>query len=46
METDPDFTPEDYKIGDLVCVMYTEWNEDDLTIVASILGIVDEPICD
>ena len=46
LETDPDFAPENYKIGDLVHVMYTEWDEDKLTIVASILGIVDEPICD
>ena len=45
-ETDPDFTPEKYKTGDLVYVMYTSWDEDELTIVASILGIVDEPICD
>ena len=46
LETDPDFTPEDYKAGDLVYVMYTSWDEDELTIVASILGIVDEPIYD
>lgn len=45
-ETDPDFTPEKYKTGDLVYVMYTSWDEDELTIVASILGIVDEPVCD
>ena len=44
-ETDPDFTPEKYKTGDLVYVMYTSWDEDELTIVASILGIVDEPVC-
>ena len=46
LETDPDFTPEKYKTEDLVYVMYTSWNEEELTIVASILGIVDEPICD
>lgn len=46
LETDPDFSPEKYKTGDLVYVMYTSWDEDELTIVASILGIVDEPICD
>lgn len=45
-ETDPDFTPEKYKTGDLVYVLYTSWDEDELTIVASILGIVDEPVCD
>ena len=46
LETDPDFTSDKYKTGDLVYVMYTSWDEDELTIVASILGIVDEPICD
>ena len=46
LETDPDFIPEKYKTGDLVYVMYTSWDEDKLTIVASILGIVDEPVCD
>ncbi len=46
LETDPDFTPEDYQIGDLVFVMYAEWDEEARTIVASILGIVDEPIYD
>ena len=46
LETDPDFTPEDYQIGDLVFVMYTEWDVDERTMVASILGIVDEPIYD
>ena len=46
LETDPDFTPENYKIGDLVQVMYTEWDVVEQTIVASIVGIVNEPICD
>ena len=46
LETDSNFTPENYKIGDLVYVMYTSWDEEELTIVASILGIVDEPIHD
>lgn len=46
LETDPDFNPEDYQIGDLVHVMYTSWDETERTIVVSILGIVDEPICD
>ena len=46
LETDPDFTPENYKNGDLVQVMYTEWDVVEQTIVASIVGIVDEPICD
>ena len=46
LETDPDFKPEDYEIGDLIHVMYTTWNEDEQTIVASILGIVEEPIYD
>ena len=46
LETDPDFTPEDYQIGDLVHVMYTDWDEEARTIVASILSIVDEPIRD
>ena len=45
-ETDPNFKPEDYQIGDLVHVMYTEWDVDERTMVASILGIVDEPIRD
>ena len=45
-ETDLNFKPEDYKIGDLVHVMYTEWDVDERTMVASILGIVDEPIRD
>ena len=45
-ETDPNFEPEDYKIGDLVHVMYTDWDVNDRTMVASILGIVDEPIGD
>lgn len=46
LKTDPDFKPEDYQIGDLVYVMYTEWDVNDRTMVASILGIVDEPIRD
>ena len=46
LETDPDFKPEDYQIGDLVHVMYTDWDVNERTMVASILGIVDEPICD
>ena len=46
LETDPNFKPEDYKIGDLVHVMYTDWDVNERTMVASILGIVDEPICD
>lgn len=46
LETDPDFKPEDCQIGDLVHVMYTEWDVNDRTMVASILGIVDEPIQD
>ena len=46
LETDPNFKPEDYQIGDLVFVMYTDWNVNDRTMVASILGIVDEPIYD
>jgi len=29
-----------------VHVMYTEWDVDERTMVASILGIVDEPIRD
>ena len=45
-ETDPNFKPEDNKIGDLVHVMYTDWDVNDRTMVASILGIVDEPIRD
>jgi len=45
-ETDPDFDPEDYQIGDLIYLMYTTWDEDEQTIVASILGIVEEPIYD
>ena len=46
LETDPDFKPDDYEIGDLIYVMYTSWDENEKTIVASILGIVEEPICD
>lgn len=46
LETDPDFNPQDFEIGELVHVMYTSWDKDARTIVASILGIVDEPICD
>ena len=46
LETDPNFKPEDYQIGDLVFVMYTDWDVNDRTMVASILGIVDEPIYD
>ena len=46
LETDLDFDPEDYKTGDLIHVMYTTWDEDERTMVASILGIVDEPIGD
>ena len=46
LETDPDLDPEDYQIGDLVYVMYTDWDEGARTIVASILGIVEEPIYD
>ena len=46
LETDPEFKPEDYEISDLIHVMYTSWDEDELTIVASILGIVEEPIYD
>ena len=46
LETDPDFKPEDYEIGDLIHVMYTSWDENEQTIVASILGIVEEPIYD
>ena len=46
LETDPNFKPEDYQIGDLVHVMYTDWDVNDRTMVASILGIVEEPIRD
>ena len=46
METDPDFKPEDYEIGDLIYVIYTTWDEEERTIIASILGVVDEPIFD
>ena len=46
LETDPNFKPEDYQIGDLVHVMYTDWDVNDRTMVASILGIVDKPIRD
>ena len=45
-ETDPEFKPEDYEIGDLIHVLYTFWDEDEQTIVASILGIVEEQIYD
>ena len=46
LETDPEFNSEEYEIGDLIHVMYTEWDENERTIVAFIRGIVDEPICD
>ena len=45
-ETDPDYNPGDYKTGDLIHVMYTDWDTAEKTIIASILGIVEEPICD
>ena len=45
-ETDPDYNPGDYKTGDLIYVMYTDWDTAEKTIIASILGIVEEPICD
>ena len=45
-ETDPDFDPDSYKIGDLVQVMYTQWDVVDQSIVASVLGIVEEPVYD
>ena len=45
-DTDPDFTADDYQIGDLIHVMYTDWNVEERTILASILGIVDEPMND
>ena len=46
METDPDFIAEDYQTGDLIHVMYTAWDENGKTILASVLGVVNEPICD
>ena len=46
METDLDFDPEAYEPGDLILVMYTSWDENEKTIVASIMGIVEEPIID
>ena len=46
LETDPNFKSEDYQSGDLVYVMYTDWDVNARTMVASILGIVDEPIQD
>lgn len=46
LETDSDFDPEAYEPGDLILVMYTSWDENEKTIVASIMGIVEEPIID
>lgn len=46
METDPDFKPGNYRTGDLIHVMYTAWDENGKTILASVLGVVDEPIND
>ena len=46
METDLDFDPEAYEPGDLILVMYTSWDENEKTVVASIMGIVEEPITD
>ena len=46
LETDPDFDPDAYNPEDLILVMYTSWDENEKTIVASIIGIVEEPIID
>ena len=46
LETDPDFDPNAYKPDDLILVMYTCWDENEKTVVASIMGIVEEPIID
>ena len=46
LETDPDFDPNAYKPDNLILVMYTSWDENEKTIVASIMGIVEEPIID
>ena len=46
LETNPDFDPNAYKPDNLILVMYTSWDENEKTIVASIMGIVEEPITD
>lgn len=46
LDTDPNFKPEDYQVGDLVHIMYTDWDVNERIMVASILGIVDEPTTD
>ena len=46
LETNPDFDPNAYKPDNLILVMYTSWDENEKTIVASIMGIVEEPIID
>ena len=46
LETDPDFDPDAYNPEDLILVMYTSWDENEKTVVASIMGIVEEPITD
>ena len=38
--------PDAYKPDNLILVMYTSWDENEKTIVASIMGIVEEPIID
>lgn len=46
LETDPAFNPDAYNPEDLILVMYTSWDENEKTVVASIMGIVEEPIID
>ena len=46
LETDPNFDPNAYKPDNLILVMYTSWDENEKTVVASIMGIVEEPIID
>lgn len=38
--------PEGYDTGSLVHVMFTSWDEEAMTIVASMLGVVEEPSVD
>lgn len=46
LETDPNFDPNAYKPDNLILVMYTSWDENEKTVVASIMGIVEEPVID
>lgn len=46
VETVECYSPDDYRVGDLVHLMYTSWDEEEKTVVASVLGVVEEPVYD